>query len=46
MKKYDRITPEGTRDLLFQECAAQRSIMETLRETLNAEDITRLSPGL
>ncbi len=33
MKKYDRITPEGTRDLLFQECAAQRSIMETLRET-------------
>lgn len=31
--KNDRITPEGTRDLLFQECAAQRSIMETLRET-------------
>lgn len=33
MKKYDRITPEGTKDLLFQECAAQRNIIETLRET-------------
>jgi ATP phosphoribosyltransferase regulatory subunit/ATP phosphoribosyltransferase len=33
MKKYDRITPEGTKDLLFQECAAQRRVIETLRET-------------
>jgi len=33
MKKYDRITPEGTKDLLFQECAAQRKIIETLRGT-------------
>ncbi len=33
MKKYDRITPEGTRDLLFRESAAQRTITETLRNT-------------
>lgn len=33
MKKYDRITPEGTKDLLFQECEAQRKIIETLRGT-------------
>lgn len=32
MKKYDRITPEGTKDLLFQECEAQRKIIETLRD--------------
>ncbi len=33
MKKYDRITPEGTKDLLFQECAAQKKIIEMLRAT-------------
>ena len=33
MKKYDRITPEGTKDLLFQECEAQRKIIEKLRGT-------------
>lgn len=36
MKKYDRITPEGTKDLLFQECEAQRKIIETLRTTFEA----------
>jgi ATP phosphoribosyltransferase regulatory subunit len=33
MKKYNKITPEGTRDLLFEECEALRSITSTLRET-------------
>ena len=37
MKKYDRITPEGTKDLLFQECAAQRKIIETLRGTFEGK---------
>ncbi|MCH5324932.1 MAG: ATP phosphoribosyltransferase regulatory subunit [Eubacterium sp.] len=31
MKSYDLITPEGTRDLLYEECAARRSAEETLR---------------
>lgn len=30
MKRYDRITPEGTKDLLFAECTARRQIMNTL----------------
>jgi len=33
MKKYDRITPEGTRDLLFKECETQRNIINVLRDT-------------
>lgn len=32
MKKYDRITPVGTKDLLFQECKAQRKIENILRQ--------------
>jgi ATP phosphoribosyltransferase regulatory subunit/ATP phosphoribosyltransferase len=36
MRKYDRITPEGTRDLLFEECAAQKGILNQLRETFEA----------
>jgi len=47
MKKYDRITPEGTKDLLFQECAAQRKIIETLRETFEEKDYHEvITPGL
>lgn len=47
MKKYDRITPEGTRDLLFQECAAQRKIIETLRETFEGRGYHEvITPGL
>ena len=47
MKKYDRITPEGTKDLLFQECAAQRKIIETLRETFEGKDYQEvITPGI
>lgn len=31
MPKYDRITPEGTRDMLFEECAVQGGITQGLR---------------
>jgi ATP phosphoribosyltransferase regulatory subunit len=31
MIKYDRITPEGTRDLLFEECEAQNTVAARLR---------------
>ena len=34
MKSYDLITPEGTRDLLFDECVARKE----------AEDKERCSP--
>lgn len=47
MKKYDRITPAGTKDLLFKECVAQRSITNTLRETFEAKDYNEvMTPGL
>ncbi|HML36568.1 MAG TPA: ATP phosphoribosyltransferase regulatory subunit [Bacillota bacterium] len=47
MKKYDRITPEGTKDLLFQECAAQRKIIETLREAFEGKGYQEvITPGL
>ncbi len=46
MKKYDRITPEGTKDLLFQECAAQRKIIEMLRETFEGKGYHEvITPG-
>ena len=32
MKRYDLITPEGTRDLLFEECLARRSVERRLKE--------------
>ncbi|HWQ77181.1 MAG TPA: ATP phosphoribosyltransferase regulatory subunit [Anaerovoracaceae bacterium] len=46
MKKYDRITPEGTKDLLFQECSAQREIIETLRQTFEGKGYREvITPG-
>ncbi|MBR1383061.1 MAG: ATP phosphoribosyltransferase regulatory subunit, partial [Ruminococcus sp.] len=30
MKRYDLITPEGTRDLLFEDCLARRKVEKTL----------------
>lgn len=30
MKNYSKVTPEGTRDLLFEECAAQTKIEDSL----------------
>lgn len=47
MKKYDRITPEGTRDLLFRECEAQRKITETLRNTFEGKGYNEvITPGI
>lgn len=46
MKKYDRITPEGTKDLLFEECEAQRKIINTLRDTFEARNYHEvITPG-
>ncbi len=47
MKRYDLLTPEGTRDLLFDECIAKRSIQEKLRKIFTAYGYSEvLTPGL
>lgn len=33
MKRYDRITPEGTKDMLFAECSARKQIIGILDKT-------------
>ena len=30
MKKFNKITPEGTKDILFEECLSQRTVSERL----------------
>ncbi len=47
MKKYDLLTPEGTRDLIFDESAALRSISEKLRRIFTSHGCTEvITPGL
>lgn len=47
MKKNDRITPEGTRDLLFGECLARRHVEEALSEIFAERGFLRVeTPGL
>ncbi len=46
MKKYDKITPEGTKDLLFRECEALRKVQSTLREIFEAQEYREvITPG-
>lgn len=47
MKRYDLLTPEGTSDLLFDECIAKRGIQEKLRKIFTAYGYSEvLTPGL
>lgn len=47
MKRYDLLTPEGTRDLLFDECVALRKVEEKLRAVfLNHGYAEVVTPGL
>ncbi len=47
MKNYDLLTPEGTRDLIYDECAALRSIGESLRKIFTSHGYTEvITPGL
>ena len=47
MKKYDLLTPEGTRDLVFGECAALREIGEGLRKIYVSHGYSEvITPGL
>ncbi len=47
MKKYDLLTPEGTRDLIYDECAALRSVGDRLRGIFTSHGYTEvITPGL
>ncbi len=47
MKRYDLITPEGTKDLLFEDCAIRRSIEEKLSEIFKSKGYCEIvTPGL
>ncbi len=47
MKRYDLLTPEGTRDLLFDECAALRKVEEKLRNIFLSYGYAEVvTPGL
>lgn len=46
MKRYDRITPEGTKDLLFEECEARAEIINTLQASFQAAKYRQIvTPG-
>ncbi len=46
MKRYDRVTPEGTKDLLYAECSMQKSIINTLNNLFESEGYHQvITPG-
>lgn len=47
MKKYCKITPEGTRDLLFEECLTYRNIEKLLAGVFQSRGFHEvITPGL
>lgn len=47
MKRFDLITPEGTRDLLFEDCAAVRDVENRLQANFKAKGYSEvITPGL
>ena len=47
MKNYDTITPEGTKDLLFNECVARRSVENNIHKIFKQHGYTEIiTPGL
>ena len=47
MRKTDLLTPEGTRDLLFEECAAKRTISERITKIFESFGYSEvITPGL
>ncbi len=47
MKNYDLITPEGTKDLLFEECVLRRNIEGSLHEIFKGRGYNEMiTPGL
>ena len=47
MKKNNRITPEGTKDFLFEECLTRRRVEQTLAQVFSAHGFHEVvTPGL
>lgn len=47
MRRYDLITPEGTKDFLFEECLVRREIEHQLHEMFRSKGYSELTtPGL
>ncbi len=47
MKKYNKITPEGTNDLLFEDCLARRYVEQTLTKVFLSHGFNEVvTPGL
>lgn len=47
MKRNDKVTPEGTKDFLFEECSARRRLAERLSGIFEARGFLRVeTPGL
>ncbi len=47
MKKWNKITPEGTNDLLFEECIARRYVENELNEVFSSHGFNEVvTPGL
>lgn len=47
MKNYDTITPEGTKDLLFDECVARRYVENNIHKIFKQRGYTEIiTPGL
>lgn len=46
MKKFNMTTPEGTKDILFEECIARREVEETVKNIFTAHAYNEvISPG-
>lgn len=47
MKKWNKITPEGTNDLLFEECVARRYVEKTLSKVFSSRGFNEVvTPGV
>lgn len=47
MKKYNMITPEGTKDILFEECIEKRNIQKCVTEVFNKRGYNEvITPGI
>lgn len=47
MRKYDLITPEGTKDFLFEECYVRREIEQNLHDLFHSKGYSELTtPGI
>ncbi len=47
MKRYDLITPEGTNDLLFEDCAVRKSVERKITEIFTSKGYCEIvTPGL